>query len=144
MKTYNISDRLTLRLPDEYQQIPLPFRDEWLTALRSGQFAQTKLMLGNSNDCSYCCLGILCKVQGRLSMTPMGQIVDNKETWNILAPTNPCVPVFGQAAKIPEWAIVRMGGTPDPFNGLAELNDAGATFTEIADLIELLWSHQPA
>lgn len=35
---------------------------KWIAALRSGEFKQTRGYL--KDDAGYCCLGVLCKVQG--------------------------------------------------------------------------------
>lgn len=36
-------------------------KEKWLIALRSGDYSQCKLVLGDENG-SYCCLGVLCKI----------------------------------------------------------------------------------
>lgn len=38
-------------------------KEEWVTALRSGEYRQGKGFLRNSDD-EYCCLGVLCDLAG--------------------------------------------------------------------------------
>jgi hypothetical protein len=37
-------------------------KSKWLTALRSGNYKQSKMQL--KSDDGYCCLGVLCEVSG--------------------------------------------------------------------------------
>lgn len=39
-------------------------KNEWIIALRSGEFKQGRASLFNPNNNSYCCLGVLCKILG--------------------------------------------------------------------------------
>jgi hypothetical protein len=39
-------------------------KKEWVKALRSGEFKQTKSVLYNREDNGYCCLGVLCVLEG--------------------------------------------------------------------------------
>ena len=38
-------------------------KEKWLTALRSGKYNQGRGRLYSIADNSYCCLGVLCKIQ---------------------------------------------------------------------------------
>ena len=37
---------------------------KWLAALRSGKYKQGDSLMYNKNDNSYCCLGVLCEIEG--------------------------------------------------------------------------------
>ena len=81
---------------------------KWVTALRSGKYSQGKGAL--LRDGLYCCLGVLCEVQGRS---------DDWRKWNIHPFENDQGPItFAQAMP------------------LADMNDTGKSFPEIADYIE--------
>ncbi len=126
----------------------------WLEALRSGKYPQGRGMLRTQQD-EFCCLGVLCdlaKGQGVVDMrsredlyaytymsTGSGVAVDSSSSvlpvgialdWAGLDEANPYLPDGFVPARpfdrdLPE----------EPFS-LAELNDNGYTFAEIADLIE--------
>ena len=38
----------------------------WVEALRSGKYKQGRLALYDKHNESYCCLGVLCKVAGKM------------------------------------------------------------------------------
>jgi hypothetical protein len=112
---------------------------KWLAALRSGEYTQAQERLKTYEGC-FCCLGVLTdlynKETGKGEWTPEDEGVvfssggdeegtvlpDEVRIWAGLPICNPGVKV----------------GDPDsPYNeSLAELNDAGMVFGEIADKIE--------
>lgn len=103
----------------------------WVDALRSGEFKQTTKCLEDKNG--NCCLGVLCRIainQGlnlkikRLALTRFGEEMKSQ------------VP----PEEVTKWAGLH-DDNPDVVNegrqrSLAELNDNGRTFAEIADIIE--------
>ena len=107
------------------QKLPLELKAKWLEALRSGQHKQAKCELFNDNG--YCCLGVLSLVQGRLVHID-SRARDGGPTCTALGldPTNPM-------AFVDDHRVVQIG---DTMTSLAELNDHGATFAELADVIE--------
>ena len=38
--------------------------DEWIAALRSGEWVQCRHRVSNTAKTAYCCLGVLCKLHG--------------------------------------------------------------------------------
>jgi hypothetical protein len=113
-------------------------KTKWLEALRSGRFAQTRGKLHRKND-GYCCLGVLAEVLGCTWQTVEGKndgdqmfpfldgineaklgTIDQSEINNILGDT-----LLQKAALKPRQQ-----------SALAEMNDNGRTFAEIADYIE--------
>ena len=101
---------------------------KWIAALRSGEYKQTQGVLRDRKG--YCCLGVLCKIYA----DERGMRWDNRKL-SVDDPGDPCGKV--PSAQICEWAGLPMpnpkidGGTT-----LAEENDEGKTFAEIADIIE--------
>jgi hypothetical protein len=96
-------------------------KKQWIKALRSGKYNQTKGRLSNGKG-GFCCLGVLCDI------SKLGQWVNGQYLYEgqVLPP------------NVKEWA-----GLPDlnptPVEGgmsLAEMNDVGKSFDKIADLIE--------
>jgi hypothetical protein len=117
----------------------------WLTALRSGSYTQghgyLRQAYPSGND-RYCCLGVLCDIAQRHNkITPPEP--DYEPT-----PLNPNPPFrYGDAeAYLPDvvadWATLDANPHVDvcpnyrDAEELAELNDLGFTFDQIADLIE--------
>lgn len=131
---------------------------KWVAALRSGNYTQTKGVL--KDDTGYCCLGVLCAIQGRefhYSPEPLithpdvvdpRYYVDDVESlartnigrnWSTL-PTDLVreLEMHSPSGEFtPDGALDEEGYTKN--YDLAELNDAGKTFDEIADLIEKHW-----
>ncbi len=99
---------------------------DWADALRSGKYEQGE---GNliTVDGEYCCLGVLC------------DIVDPK-VFELNEYGDPIhfVDGFGTAI-IPDFVQYSVGWDIDNI-GLAELNDGGFNFNEIADVIDYLAS----
>lgn len=103
---------------------------KWLEALRSGEYEQGRNALNENGN--YCCLGVLCDVAVKsglaLEVGERGQITeydgltaylpDRVKRWAALYDHNPRVPIGPLGTS------------------LANLNDQGKTFSEIADLIE--------
>lgn len=104
----------------------------WVAALRSGEYAQGAGELRSYND-KFCCLGVLCDIR------------DNNEWMSACESQNA---PYGYKSSdcfdyppqlIADWAQldwhvqVEINGNVD---SLAEHNDSGRTFAEIADAIE--------
>lgn len=101
----------------------------WVAALRSGEYQQTRQVL--HSDEGYCCLGVLCDLHaketgGAWLLTPSGHIY---QQYDVLVPP-----------RVLEWAGMR---SPDGKftdgthwgSTLADVNDGGGTFDQIADII---------
>lgn len=127
--TIKINHEWTLHLPEGYQKIPLPFFKEWIDALESGIYEQGKDCLVTNHN-KYCCLGVLVKIQGRF-----GEF-ENKFNQYLLT-DNPCFPILKGGGCIP--ANVFLNGNFNRTLNLAEANDEGLTFKEIATIIKHLW-----
>lgn len=103
---------------------------EWVKALRSGDYAQGRGALRDVAD-KFCCLGVLCDlaVEAGIIDAPIvegGLYVYDRE-------------LAGVPAKVQEWSGVRTGVghiTDGTVPSLAVSNDRGASFSEIANLIE--------
>ena len=115
----------------------------WIAKLESGGYAQTANKL--ADDSGYCCLGVLCEVaveDGVVFKTIPG---DGERFWY----TSKLDSGDSEGAVLPE-AVVKWAGLKDTnpdvsyidADGvednatLAELNDNGHTFLEIAQLVE--------
>lgn len=108
----------------------------WLAALRSGEYKQTdgQLKIANRDGTfSHCCLGVLC------------EIID-ASAWTTDKPSS--VIRHNGAGSFPKRSVLEAAGMPGtsegvplegedhPFWSLADMNDIGKTFAEIADEIE--------
>jgi len=104
----------------------------WIDALRSGEYTQAEGQLRvrvhyNDGTYSYCCLGVLCELavaEGVIETSTDGYAGRDK-----------ILPV-----EVMHWADLPDAfgsfGHPDTRQDLARSNDEGASFEEIADLIE--------
>ena len=94
------------------------FAKKWVEALRSGKYAQTKRQLAYGE--SYCCLGVACELAIDSGIISSYESTDNglpEEVQNALG-LRFSIGVYGKNTS------------------LAGINDKGATFNEIADIIE--------
>ena len=92
-------------------------KNKWITALRSGDYRQGFLFL-RYDEC-FCSLGVLCDVMG-------GQWEERATLYE--------VKVGGVLLKSHQYDIP---GLPHPWRKvMVDLNDAGASFEEIASFIE--------
>lgn len=103
---------------------------KWIEALRSGKYKQTRAHLKDA--AGHCCLGVLCEVVGEAP-------TENDGRW-----------FYGGCRNYPPSSVYEKAGLGDQahelptrvlFGGeehghLANLNDAGADFNFIADVIE--------
>lgn len=124
-----IGSTISIQLPAEYEPRVLPFFEKWMEALESGEFSQTTGTLQYHDN--FCCLGVLCKTQGRLI-----DGYDGQERC-CLPEGNPCFSELSQEGNFPLGCTVTYRGTE--MNSLAALNDRGATFEEIAKVIRVFW-----
>ncbi len=102
-------------------------KEKWVAALRSGKYKQGKHRLKNGRK--YCCLGVLCDISGLDEFKNRG---DRGEVYlnDIMILPQEVVNWAGLETSNP--VIVQKDG----IIALAELNDKGANFNTIADLIE--------
>ena len=102
-------------------------KQKWLSALRSGDYQQTRSYLRNEDG--FCCLGVLCDLYGK----------EHNVEWK-LVDAGIYYEFQDKKAILPlsviEWAGVEDDNPEICETPLSRLNDNGSTFNEIADLIE--------
>lgn len=124
-------------------------KQKWVDALRSGQYEQGKMQLRTARN-EYCCLGVLCDlaVKDGVLREPFKTNIGTYIYGNSDEPSTGSV----LPKSVREWAGLPSIGDPetptdvwtrgpDSFDfdnnvNLSSLNDAGATFEEIAQKIE--------
>jgi hypothetical protein len=99
-------------------------RDEWVAALRSGDYKQGDKVLCNSRGNAFCCLGVL----GRLAGMPKARLKGQPWTKAI--------------ADLYDTLLPDDGG--EPLQTFATMNDQGYPFSDIAAEIERLLPAKPA
>jgi hypothetical protein len=105
-------------------------KQKWVSALRSGEYQQTKGRLRKEDK--FCCLGVLCDLYGKENNVEWEPSTHYKNAY-----------VFQDMATILPLSVMKWVGVGegnplvnDGDSSLAELNDNGTTFNEIANLIE--------
>lgn len=95
---------------------------QWSAALRSGEYKQGKDRLHDPDNNTYCCLGVLCHIEG-------------KPTEGTIYPelVNPAIHTC--TGFMPQWRF-HDEKTGSRYVELAAMNDDGWTFDEIADIID--------
>lgn len=112
---------------------------KWVQALRSGQYEQGDGWLHYEADGvhKFCCLGVLCELAVEEGVIPPGDPNAGQPKNSVgnyiwdYDDGNDCYLPPGVAA----WADIDNTGRIDGYD-LADMNDGGSTFTEIADVIE--------
>lgn len=95
-------------------------KEKWLVALRSGDFKQSRGTLCDSLYNTYCCLGVLCKINGLMERVGLANYFGDKSTTNL-----------------PDSYSYKIGISASQEKTLVEMNDKERkSFTEIADWIE--------
>jgi hypothetical protein len=122
---------------------------KWLEALRSGEYKQTRYTLRSGTN-GFCCLGVLSDIYRKeVGGCSWERDCNEDDTW-----TDYSILQEGQndseTVDLPDWVrawaevedrnpqvhVTDRKDNNSEFVGLAELNDEGKTFNEIADLIE--------
>jgi hypothetical protein len=114
-------------------------KQQWVTALRSGEYTQASGNLRTEEG--YCCLGVLCDLYSKDTR-------DSSTEWEVnhTADARP-IPFYNfmdQGSFLPiavkHWAGLDKASPliylDDVKMDLAQVNDSGSTFTQIAQLIE--------
>ncbi len=113
---------------------------KWVSALRSGEYKQGSEHLCESGH--HCCLGVLCE----LYIEHTGDLL-----FSILKQDSEVVSYGGCSEVLPaevmQWSgMETCTGTlynddmTEATNSLAEMNDSGHPFDELADIIEEKWN----
>lgn len=107
---------------------------KWVDALRSGEYKQGRFDLAQCDEednLTHCCLGVACEMAGLKpnfgSSSPVGIRSGSYD---------------GSLGLLPRSVANLLGLDLSPAvtgRSLTSLNDGGATFEEIADLIETRW-----
>ncbi len=102
-------------------------KEQWVAALRSGEYKQGRTY--RHRDMDFCCLGVLCDLHSKATGTPWQPATSGVFTYG----GNTDVLPF----EVTAWAGL-LGGDPKlgSNESAVSLNDGGASFAQIADLIE--------
>jgi len=114
-------------------------KDRWVTALRSGEYQQTKEFLATCDG--FCCLGVLCDLYINEHDHPSStryRIWKNECEFRdtlLGVHENMVLP-----KEVREWSgLSSSDGAINNVECLTQMNDRGMTFSEIADVIDDKW-----
>jgi hypothetical protein len=100
----------------------------WVDALRSGEYTQGKGCLKSISG-NHCCLGVLCELYDKNNEEKLAKLeVEGRVFFNENSRLTPM--------KVVNWAGLHFSDGSIQGESLANLNDRGSSFQEIADLIE--------
>jgi hypothetical protein len=113
----------------------------WIAALRSGEYEQGEGALRQEfvdiGESLYCCLGVLCDLYAKS--------VENSPAWTS-GDASEHIRRYGGRESYPPYFVMEWAGLDSEegaytrndggWSSLAELNDRGRTFEEIASIIE--------
>ena len=120
-------------------------KDQWVAALRSGEYSQTTETL--CNGYGFCCLGVLCDLYIEQSQSVTEE---QRSYWNnvheFMIASDPKTQSGGYyenavlPAAVKNWAGMKTtDGEITRDVCLASLNDKGMNFDQIADVIDDKW-----
>jgi hypothetical protein len=144
VKTNNPEVFYNMIIPEDYVKISLPYFKEWTEALDSGSYSQTKgqlcktIVSSEGEICSYCCLGILSKVQNRLKLDGS----DDGASAYYLSSSNPNFNVIGNMGRFPTRITFKLSEFITNIESLSHLNDVGVPFSEISKVIKEIWKEE--
>ncbi len=152
-------DQVWVRLPSGYRKKKLPGLKDWVAALNSGKYRQgsSHLCVKDNGRFKYCCLGVLSKVQGRLSEVDEDTKGDKPYAGGVAATSylhssNPVYSILSQSGYFPAGVVVNVFdkrnvdpiGNPNFYHSaacsLVGLNDdLGLSFKDIAKVLQILF-----
>lgn len=102
---------------------------EWVAALRSGEFKQGKYVLESNGN--FCCLGVLCALASvKGYCIPVDSFIDSATLYDYSRGVLPPSVMKYSGIKSNGGQIESLGSE------LTAMNDNGKSFNEIADIIE--------
>ena len=113
-------------------------KDLWIEGLLSGEYKQTRHVLHDGDG--YCCLGVLCRILGKQFVPAYGHTVYSCGGNQVLLPISVQVEagMKSDSGVLPEPSSYGPVDEETPWS-LADLNDKGVAFDEIASLISKHW-----
>ena len=107
-------------------------RKQWIEALKSGEYKQGQGYLRTKDD-EFCCIGVFCKLADVEMTLDDGKqyywvTVDDGDGWSRNSRTMPHEYFLEKEAHLIYNGVYQYGE-------LAQLNDSGRTFEQIADLL---------
>lgn len=96
---------------------------KWVKALRSGKYKQGRSLMYNEYENTYCCLGVLCAING-IELDEGQSVIKSQHISKLDIST-----VSGELPK-----TYKVGGYKK--YQLSALNDSGLSFKQIANIIE--------
>lgn len=107
-------------------------KDKWIAALRSGKYKQGVGLLHDRNH-RFCCLGVLCEVAG----IKAERVQDHDAQFMGLTPDQKgCYQYEGEMGFLHRKTLQKFGLLASDASILAEKNDNGYSFGQLADLIK--------
>lgn len=108
-------------------------KKEWLKALRSGDYQQGSDYL-NVKNTTFCCLGVICELAFKQGIVRKEAAGDTIKYISVKDLNDGDQWVLPNAVVV--WAGLKESNPEINNENLAEFNDTGASFEEIADVIE--------
>lgn len=127
-------------------------KDQWVTALESGEYKQATRVLHNEVADSFCCLGVLCDLAVKAGVEIEVKTLDHATidmkydgTLGYNVPVRGAATMYGDAStvlppQVQHWAGLGSDTADfdngDHFDSLTRVNDDGGSFTDIATIIK--------
>lgn len=137
------SGKFVINLPKGFKKVKLPFYQKWIDALEGGKYRQCvgTLCETNNKKLTYCCLGVLSKVQGRLKKDENNEMVDHSDGYTgDLNSNNPSFKALKGRGEFPTGVCVQKNDHTNSVYDLVECNDdLRLSFKDIAKIIKTIF-----
>lgn len=117
-------------------KLPVEFKAKWLAALRSGEYSQVKDFLRTPRG--FCCLGVACHLHDPEQWFPVKERSEDPSYDHYESRSRQYDLPFKRDLPDDVFAVLEQhyGATKSYMAKIADLNDEGRSFEEIADWIE--------
>jgi len=112
---------------------------KWVAALRSGEYRQTTgslVVISGAEDRGFCCLGVLTDLCAKNFDLPLEAVLSIEQGGGICPDVEKWAGMVSAFGDLPKMASAEYSVR---HKSLADLNDYGANFNQIADVIEENW-----
>lgn len=121
-----------------FPKLKSEIKEQFLKALRSGDYQQGNGKLYESASDAYCCLGVLCNVVGYDNLKTDGCSYLPEDVQNIVFESGHCNNPPLLTKEDYDELLIKGPQNMNKFSA-AGTNDAGVSFEIIADLVERNW-----
>lgn len=124
-------------------RLPAPLKNKWTTTLRSNKYPQGNGSLADIESDAHCCLGVFCEIAPGVEKDEHSEhrdfIFKYKDSVDLFYLPKALADEYFEGLTNPSielWGDLKFADKGSQSTTLAQLNDNGFTFKQIADVID--------